>query len=199
LKSIWYRSLKVVTPPACEPVSLLDAKQHLRVDTTEDDFYIERLIETAREYVEIATDRSMITRQLRMSCDRFPSVIELPKPPAIQKPDDVLILYRIGDTDQLRLESSDFRVDYDSEPAMIHTRYNGFWPSPVSDSNSVEITWWAGYGDDPKDVPGRMRHAVLMLVAQYYERRLAADAMGSGEVPYGVEALLSASKWGAYS
>jgi hypothetical protein len=44
-----------------------------------------------------------------------------------------------------------------------------------------------------------MRHAVLMLVAQYYERRLAADAMGSGEVPYGVEALLSASKWGAYS
>lgn len=197
-RNVWYRSLKVIEPPLTEPVTLLEAKQHLRVDTTEDDLYIERLIEAAREYVEIHLDRSLVTRRYRMTCDRFPSTIELPKPPAIEK-DSVVIIYRIGDIDQVRLEDSDFRVDYDSTPGMIHTRFNGFWPSPCYDTNVVTIEWSAGYGDSPQDVPAAIRHAILMLVAQYYERRMATDSMGFSEVPYGVKALLAASLWGAYS
>lgn len=255
MKSKWYRSLRVVEPPAVEPVTLLEAKLHLRVDTTEDDLYIKRLIEAAREYVEVATDRSLIVRRLRATSDRFPAVFELPKPPYFDKrivlptepdpakaskqrnspkyvpphdpvmakarkqwdspkydpppdpnapPDgptvsDVSITYRVGEDEQRVLSPLDYRVDADAIPGVVHTRFNGFWPMPACDRNSVSITWWAGYGELPQDVPARLRHACLMLVSQWYERRLAADSMGTAEVPYGVRALLASSQWGAYS
>ncbi|MBV9418770.1 MAG: phage head-tail connector protein, partial [Alphaproteobacteria bacterium] len=37
-------SLQLTTPPATEPITLAEAKTHLKVDTTDDDALITRLI-----------------------------------------------------------------------------------------------------------------------------------------------------------
>ena len=55
--------LKLITAPAEEPVSLTEAKTHLRVDTSADDTYIARLITSARAHVEEAIlHRPLITQ-----------------------------------------------------------------------------------------------------------------------------------------
>lgn len=73
--------LKLTVQPTVEPVSLEEAKLHLRVDSADDNVLISSLIKTARELAEQETHRVFITQTWRMYLDQAPSVIEIPKPP----------------------------------------------------------------------------------------------------------------------
>jgi len=66
-------SLTIVTPPAEEPVTLTEAKNHLRVDLSDDDSLISALIVAAREHAEAITRRAFITQTLKLSLDAFPA------------------------------------------------------------------------------------------------------------------------------
>ncbi|MGA1561920.1 MAG: head-tail connector protein [Gammaproteobacteria bacterium] len=203
-----YRSLSVVSEPKIEPVTLADAKQHMRVDTDDDNAYILALISAARRYAEEYLDRALITQQLRMRVDTFPYEFELPRPPMATAGTFTAtqITYTVdpggaGGTATLTtatLSTSTYRVDRDATPGRIRTVYGGTWPSHLSDPNSIGVTWYAGYGQSATDVPQAIRHAILMHVAHLYERRLAADSHASTEVPFGVRALLDTCKWGSY-
>ncbi|WP_096232267.1 head-tail connector protein [Thermoanaerobacterium sp. RBIITD] len=52
-------NLILIEGPELEPVSLEEAKLHLRVDGTEEDALISALISTAREFCESFTGRSL--------------------------------------------------------------------------------------------------------------------------------------------
>ena len=78
-------SLFLVTAPTKEPVSLADAKTHLRVDVDDENDLIASLIVAAREYVETFTHRALVTQTWDLKLDQFPcrgEAIWLPKPPA---------------------------------------------------------------------------------------------------------------------
>ena len=63
--------LQLVTPPIDEPVTLAEAKLHLRVDFDEDDALILALISAARQAAETITGRQFITARWKMVLDRF--------------------------------------------------------------------------------------------------------------------------------
>jgi uncharacterized phiE125 gp8 family phage protein len=197
-----YRSLKVQTQPVVEPVSVADAKAHIRVDTNTDDTYIAALIGAAREYCETYMDETLVDSQYVMRLDAFPAVIELPRPPMSQTParTAVSITYVTGDAGgTATLDTTAYRVDRDSVPGKIRTTYAGSWPSHLLDYGSVTVTWWGGRGEDGSKVSPRVKAAMLMLVGQWYERRMAADAASMSEMPFGVKALLDSVKWGSYT
>lgn len=60
---------QLVTEPAMEPVSLDEAKAHLRVDTEDDDAYITGLILAARQVVEDDTRRALLTQSWLLTLD----------------------------------------------------------------------------------------------------------------------------------
>lgn len=60
----------LITPPASEPVTLLEAKLHLRVDTDMEDGLISALIITAREQVEHVTGQRLVTQTWTLEADR---------------------------------------------------------------------------------------------------------------------------------
>lgn len=194
-----YRSLVKATEPTVEPVTLTEAKAHCRIESSTDDGYVGALITAAREWVEDYLDRALITQQLTMRLDGFPGEIELPRPPMSSTQTAVTVSYVLesgGSTETL--PSNLYRVDRASTPGVIRNLYSGSWPTHLSDANSVTVTWWAGYGDAGTAVPTRVRHAMLMLMAMWYERRLAVDDAGGSELPYGVTALLDSVSWGNY-
>ena len=177
--------------PAAEPVSVIEAKEHLRVDIGDDDTLIEALITAAREYVEQGSRRALVTQTWRLNLDQFPAgpEIELPRPP-LQSVTSVT--YRDSDGTTNTLSSSIYEVDTDSTPGRIRLAYGEDWPSDtLAETNPVRITFVAGYGD-ADDVPRRWKQAILLLVGHWYENR---EATISGtiprSIPFAVESLIN--------
>lgn len=66
-------AIKIINPPIVEPITLEEAKQHLRVDGNDDDLLIQSLIKQAREWCENFQNRKYITQTLEFVLDTFPN------------------------------------------------------------------------------------------------------------------------------
>jgi uncharacterized phiE125 gp8 family phage protein len=195
-----YRSLRTLTQPTVEPVSLAEAKSHCRVDTDADDALISAYIKAAREWCEAYCDETFVHSQYRMTLDSFPVEIELPRPPMASAgtATAVSVTYTLENQSTATLSTSEYRVDRNSVPGVLRTNYNGSWPSHLLDYNAVTVTWWAGRDATGASTPQRVKNAILWLVGMWYERRMAADAVSLSEIPFGVKSLLDSAKWGSY-
>lgn len=197
-----YRSLKRLTAPAVEPVTLAEAKAHLRVDDTNSDTEITAMIRAAREWVETYLDRSLVHTQWRATYDTFPWEFELPRPPMASSGTTtaVTVTYTLETGSTATLDATTYRVDRDDTPGVIRTVYSGTWPGHLADQNAISVTWWGGYGSDGTSVPQTIRSAMLMLISHLYENRVATVSTGAvpQDVPFGVKALLDSTRWGAY-
>ncbi len=196
-----YRSLTRQTAPTVEPVTLAEAKAHLRVDTATDDSYIATLITAAREWVEEYLDRALVHQQYVMRLDSFPYEFELPRPPMATSgtATAVVVTYTLGDDSTATLSSTQYRVDRNATPGVVRQLRAGTWPGNLDDQNAVTVTWWAGYGASGTSVPAAIRHAILMLVGFWYDNR-STVLVGSisKQLEFAVESLLSSQKWGSY-
>lgn len=192
-------------PPQTEPITLGDAKAHMRVQVSVEDTLIEGLIEAAREHVEEVLSRSLITQTWQLNLDDFPGTpwyghpwaeylnywhnpILLPRPP-LQSVTE--IKYIDVDGSEKVLDPSVYRVDTASEPARVTEEESQYWPTPETVINAVTIKYVAGYGDGPDDVPRPIRQAMLLLIAHWYNHREAVNVGSSiSTYPMAVDALL---------
>ena len=198
-----YNSVTRATGPAVEPLTVAEAKLHLRVDTTEDDTYIGTLITAAREWVENYLDRTLITTQLILRAAEFPTEeLELARPPMVASgtATAVVITYTLADTTTATLSTALYRVDRTTTPGNVAPVINGTWPSDViEDANAVAVTYWAGYGPTSASVPATIRHAMLMLIGHWYESRSTVlVGVTSKPLEFAVESLLASNNWGQY-
>ena len=198
-----YNSVTRATGPAVEPLTVAEAKLHLRVDISDDDAYIGTLITAAREWVENYLDRTLITTQLILRAAEFPTEeLELPRPPMVASgtATAVVVTYTLADTTTATLSTALYRVDRTSTPGNVAPVINGTWPSDViEDANAVAVTYWAGYGPTSASVPATIRHAMLMLIGHWYDRRSAVlTGTISKAIEFAVESLLASNNWGQY-
>lgn len=188
-------SLKLITAPTTEPVSLAEAKLHLRVDGTADDALITALITAARLAVENFSRRALITQAWILSMDRFPGAdaILLPRPPLQNGTGTAVeITYKLADGTEQTYSAANYVVDTVSEPGRIRLVSTATWPGdelyPLS---AVTISFTAGYGA-AEDVPQIYKQAMLLLIGHWYENREQVTTTGAvpQEIPMGVEYLL---------
>ncbi len=179
-------SLELITPPAIEPVTLDEAKAHLKVDTTDDDALITRLISASRARAEWHTGRAFVTQRWIQWLDRWPicDVVEL-EPAPVQSVTSV-IAYAPDDTATV-LDPATYQVDAASSPPRLTWKANVFPPANLRTMNAFAIDFTAGYGDAATDVPTPIVEAILELIAFSYENRGEAQA----DMPLDALALLS--------
>lgn len=200
-QNLRYRSLVRVTEPVVEPVTIAEAKVHLRIDAgfTDDDGYLQSLITASRYYVENYVDRTLLRTQLRMKLDFFPAWdLPLPRPPLM--PDPVVVQYTPSDAagGYSLTAFTNFRTDRDATPGVLRPQWNGTWPSCRGAENDVVISWWAGYGTTGADVPVPARHAMLLILSHWYRNREAVSENRFAPVPMSAETLLGTVNWGQY-
>ncbi|MDH4981297.1 head-tail connector protein [Hyphomicrobium sp. D-2] len=161
-------ALVLTSAPALEPVTVSEAKAHLRVDGTAEDTLIGSLILTSRLHIEAALGLALITQGWRLKLDRWPKdgAVELPLGP-VQAVTDVRVLDGAGVAQTVPPES--YVADVASSPARIVPR--GAWPVPGQRTNGIEIDFSAGFGAAAGNVPAPVRQALLLLVAHWYEHR----------------------------
>lgn len=182
----------LVTRPAVEPISLTEAKLHLRVDISNDDSLIQALILAAREMTEDILRRALITQTWDCILDEFPDgdEIVLPLPPLQSV---ASITYKDQDGDESTFSADDYIVNTDAEPGKVVLAYGASWPSTsLYPTGAVTVQFVAGYGDASTDVPQKYRQAMLLLIAHWYENREAIATTGAvpKEIPLAVESLL---------
>lgn len=182
--------ISLQTEPVEEPITLLEAKAHLRVDISDDDDLITSLIIAAREYVEKASRRTFITQTWKLSVKDFSfSEMDIPLPP-LQSISS--ITYRDSEGNTNTVNSTVYEVDSDSEPGKVNLAYGKCWPTAtLAVTNPVQITFVSGYGDADA-VPQKWKQAILLLVASWYENRESILTTGAvpQEIPFSVKALI---------
>lgn len=223
-----YRSLVRATEPASNPVTLAEAKLHLRIDSTAEDNLISSLITAATRWAEDYTDRTFCHTRWQMNLDSFygpvgspvqfglkadgnniegrqgtvPNLdIELPRPPMVQAgtATAVAITYTpSAGASTATLDAAEYRVDRQATPGVCRPLYGKTWPTHLVDQNSTTVTWWAGYSADGTSVPAGVKSAILMLVAHLWRNREMAAEAALTEVPMGTKALLDSIRWGSY-
>ena len=178
--------LVLITPPAIEPVTLDEAKAHLKVDTTDDDALITELITAARGRAEQYTQRALITQSWTQWLDGWPDcgVVEIALLP-LESVSSVTA-YAPDDSASV-LDPASYQVDTASSPARLALKAGIMPRTNLRAINAVAIAFTAGYGDDASDVPAPIRQAILDLIAFAYENRGEAKA----DFPFDALALLT--------
>ena len=185
-------AIRVVTPPAVEPVTLNEAKLHCRIDVTDDDALVTSLITVARQYAETFTGRAFVTQTIQYDLPRWPrrKAIYLPRPP-LQSVTSVTWWDTDGN-DTVLTAGTNYLVDAAPEPGTVLLPDGGLWPSePLYAVHPVRIEYVAGYGLAAV-VPEYIKAAIKLLVGNWYENReqvLPAGHVGK-ELPLGVQQLL---------
>jgi len=210
---------KLITPPAIEPVTLIECKVFMRLETepddddhvNSDDEYITSLIKSAREYCEEETGRAMINQTWAIRLDGWPvtsasgdgwwdgvklgSILqETPRALPIDhiplsSIDHVKTFHDI-DGEQVMPET-DYHVDTFNSPGKIKLKSGKSWP--VVNEEGIEIQYVVGYGSTTDKVPFPLKQAVMQLVLHWYENREAVRTTGSegtSKVPIHIESIL---------
>lgn len=187
----WDR-LTLVTGPAATPISLPEAKAHLRVDDNDSDVYINQCIDRAVAAVDgpNGIGRCLMSQSWLLALDRFPETeFTIPLGP-VQSITSIKYLDPSGI--EQTLSAGNYWPSLNKNPVTIHPGYGLAWPFYRLMPGSVKVEFIAGTTVDK--VPADIKAALLLLVGHYFFSREAVvvgDALRVNELPMGVEAILS--------
>jgi uncharacterized phiE125 gp8 family phage protein len=154
-----------------QPIGLAEVKAHLRLDHSEEDEYLNRLIQAATEHVEQSLGRSLLKQTWEVIWQKNKSSqvtltsfgtscieIPLPYPPILQ----IAEVNELMPGDQKKIIR---RYMLDTQRDIPHL--------VLADTvEAVQIVYTAGYGEWPTTVPWPIRQAILHLVTDWYENRI---------------------------
>lgn len=191
-------SLSRTDGPDAEPIVLADAKSHLCVTDTASNTLITALIVAAREYVENATHRQLITATWLFCMDRYPTGdgrFELPRPP-LSAVNSISWTDTDGNTQDLDDGSGegavcDWAVTTAREPAIVMPKYGTSWPGqPSLMPECVQVEFESGYGASGDDVPAALRQAMLLMIGHWFVNRESTIGGSLIEIPLGAKRLI---------
>jgi len=168
-------TVRRLTPPATEPVTLAEAKKHLRINTdfTKDDNYIQGLISSARDHAEKYCGRSWATADFVWTVEALTLSVYGSSQYKFKIP-----MQFISSINEIGYLDSD-SVDQVIATSLIGLDSDRQWvtiPDTIEGSDWV-IRFSAGpdLGTSQNEVtPDAIKQAILLLVGDAYENRQAS-------------------------
>lgn len=192
--------LTLATAADGEPISLDEARAHLRVDIDDDDELIVACIAAARSHVEGICGRSFVSQTwdytldnewpwlLNMDTRCHEQMIELPRAPLVSVT-SITYVDTAGATQTLA--SNQYVVDGAGTIGRIYPAYGVTWPSVREQNRAITVRFVAGYGA-AVSVPEALKQALLLLIGHFYsQRQPVVVGQTVAEVPMAVGSLVA--------
>lgn len=167
--------------PVEEPITLAEAKEWLRVDSSDEHELITALISAARRSVEKNLSRSIIERTMQAKVDSFAYLYRIPFPPVT---DVTAVSYYNTESPQILtpLNPSDWIVHADR--GILEMKRDIEVPTYDHRLDAIHITFKTGVDvtSSPEGtLPSDMLTAMKMIMASMYENRESVT-IGQGYV-----------------
>jgi uncharacterized phiE125 gp8 family phage protein len=160
-----------ITDATVEPITLAEAKLHLRVDGATEDALITALVTATRTACEHRCQRTLLQTTWELTQDGFTDALRLEYPRIIAV---TSVQYRDAAGVLQTLAGTEYLLDADSEPGYVVPAYGKSWPYTYEQINSVKVRYTAGYGTTADKVPAPLKQWILLHIGHYYKNREAA-------------------------
>lgn len=162
-----------ITDATVEPLTLQEAKAHLRETQTEthNDLLITALIKVAREAAEARLQRTLLTTTWQRTLDCFPSrndPVELHMPRVIAV---TSVQYVAPDGVLTPMDQAAYELEPSAEPGLLLPAYNTSWPATRVRPGAVQIQYTAGYGATADKIPTPIVQWIKLALTDLYENR----------------------------
>jgi uncharacterized phiE125 gp8 family phage protein len=177
----------LVSAPAETPVSLSEAKAHLRVDFSEDDTLIGSLIAAAVSHLDGYSgvlSRALVTQTWRADFMRWPEsdrILRLPLAPVASVTS--VKYFDASNVEQTLSASGNYALLTDHIGPYL--RFTPSFTAPTlydERDDAVRVTFVAGFGNATA-VPQAIKAAILFMVADLYAQRETFSAGSMAPVP----------------
>lgn len=183
-------SLVRVTAPSASPISLAEAKAQMRVEGNEEDGIIQRLIDAAVAFVDVqgVLGFAMITQTWGQWLPSTPPSSVILSLGPVQSVSAIKYYDLDGALQTATL--ADFNVFGTPNRITVSPKTGKAWPIAQMRDDAIKIEYVIGYGATSAMVPQTVRHALMMLVAHWYENRETSSEKQMSSVPYGFDEMI---------
>lgn len=169
-----YRAYEVTSANSELPVTIETVRYHLRnEDLTFDDDLLRIYIKAACNYVERTYGLALLTQTIKQYHAEFPGHSNAP---ILLRIAPLISVTSIVYTDSAGVTQTWSGAEYTSGRydlgGFIVPNSNYTWPGSVATlPNAIAVTYQAGFGAKPSNIPPAITQAILLLVGDMYSRR----------------------------
>lgn len=181
-------TLTVTTPPASEPVTLQELKDHLRSNDSSEDAQLTAYITAARGMFEFKTGLSLMPTVFRQYVPTLTDTVYLMRGNVTA----VGGVYYYNASDTLTTAAG-YLTDLISTPAAVW--FTTYPTTSTTRANVAYVDFTAGYANAGA-VPDDIKLAIKLLAAHWWENREAFTDRNLTSLPFGFNAIASKYKTG---
>jgi uncharacterized phiE125 gp8 family phage protein len=180
--------LRRIGSAATPPVTLAEAKAHLRVTDTAENDLITALVAAACAAVGEESGRTLATETWEIADHGFDGLVKLPKSPVLAL---TSVKYYVDDT-LTTATLADYRLYLADDYTHVGPVELASWPISQTRPDGTVIRFTAGYSS----LPVVLKHAVLLTVGHWFANREAVTVGAMSELPRAAEHLISLERLG---
>ncbi len=164
----------LVTPPLVEPLDLDEVKKQRRFSSTTLDTRFDVWISAARQQFEEESNLQLITATRMFLMDAFPiqPLITVNRSPVQQ----IVSVEYLNDSGVVQtMDAAEYELfpptvtrGVYASPSGVHLVGDASWPTAAVRAGAVRVTYIAGFGDAPGDVPELIAYALMQYVGDFH-------------------------------
>ena len=183
----------LLVAPTLEPLDLDEVKKQRRFSATTLDTRFDAWISAARQQFEEETNLQLMTATWQTLLDTFPCssqpIIMLGRAPV----QSIVSVEYVDASGVLQaMDAGDYEIyppvasKAFPSPSGVRPTGSGTWPTATDRAGSVRVTYLAGYGDAPGDIPEGISNALMLYVGDFHrwsenmsEKTVSTTPLGS--------------------